>query len=1094
MLIEVDDDQSGDRSVFSFQFSGSSLIKTEGVDIPSLIPAPLPENFQRVTSGTDLVFQPRSLKNNDWDTSNCKFDDTTDEVRVDLPLSNSREFYHPFSHQLMGKIETATLEEFFATNLSGTITTPDEAFGLTQGKYNELSSAYGIYNWELFFHAPTILADRLSKTQQFEEAMQWYHYVFNPLAQGTDASRFWRFFPFTKAHKTNFLETYFNGLKANTADDDISKWRNHPFAPHVVARDRPTAYMKWVVMKYLDNLIAWGDYLFRQDTIETINQATQLYILAGHILGPRPQFIPKRGKTKPQTYNSLLDKWDAFGNAMTELELIAPYSNQTDKPAVKNGPKDVAFANIFGTASALYFCIPNNPKLAGYWGTLADRLFKIRHCENIEGVFRKLPLFEPPIDPALLVQATAQGLSLSSVLNDLNSPQPNYRFPYLMQKALELCGELKSMGSLLLSAIEKKDAEVLSQLRAKHESSILNLVMEVKKHQLDEANKSLESLKQNRVSPAYRMQHYLDQMNDATAVPNENGSFSPITNTTAAEKPQDQEGLKLLGYEREEMDKASAAADWQIGIGITETLASILHLIPDTSADVKPIGIGVGLTWGGINLGSATQGVARGMQTYSSHLSFQSSSASRKGGFLRQLQDRVLQANTAGFELMQIDKQITAQQIRISIANQEITNQQRQIDNAQEVEEYLRNKYTNADLYIWMENSLRTVYHQVYTLAFELAKKAEKTFRFERGLSSTNFIQAGYWEAGYGGLMAGERLYTSLKQMEAAYQEKRGHDFEITKHSSLQQIDPLALIQLKTTGTCEFTMPEVLFDMDFPGHYMRRIKSVGVSVPCLAGPYISLNCTLRLLENKFRLSSIASSKNDYVEKTDETDERFSTVNIPITSIAVSTGQNDSGVFELNFKDERYMPFEGAGVVSKWRLELPGEFRQFDYETISDVVMHIRYTSVDGGNKLKKPATDALLEYLKNVDDQSQETGLLAFFDLAHDYPNEWYRAMQPVVAGVNSELIISKIADRLPFFTQGKKRKLTPTSFMLIVPKSAQAPVSLADNPFTPAADYGDWRSYRADADGILLADPATLKMVFSNMPSRAWLVMRYIL
>ena len=38
-------------------------------------------------------------------------------------------------------------------------------------------------------------------------------------------------------------------------------------------------------MKYLDNLIAWGDSLFRQDTMETVNEATQLYVLAANILG-----------------------------------------------------------------------------------------------------------------------------------------------------------------------------------------------------------------------------------------------------------------------------------------------------------------------------------------------------------------------------------------------------------------------------------------------------------------------------------------------------------------------------------------------------------------------------------------------------------------------------------------------------------------------------------------------------------------------------------------------------------------------------------------------------------------------------------------
>ena len=213
--------------------------------------------------------------------------------------------------------------------------------------------------------------------------------------------------------------------------------------------------MKWVVMKYIDNILDWGDYLFRQDTIESINQATQLYVLAGHILGSKPMMIPKRSDIKPQTYLSLLDKWDAFSNAMSELEVATIYSIQPAKNITIN-KEEIPTADVFGSASALYFCIPKNPKLMGYWDILADRLFKIRHCQNIEGVFRKLPLFEPPIDPALLVKAAAQGLSISSVVNDLNTAMPNYRFYYLLQKALELCNELKSLGSAMLSAIEKK--------------------------------------------------------------------------------------------------------------------------------------------------------------------------------------------------------------------------------------------------------------------------------------------------------------------------------------------------------------------------------------------------------------------------------------------------------------------------------------------------------------------------------------------------------------------------------------------------------------------------------------------------------------
>ena len=100
-----------------------------------------------------------------------------------------------------------------------------------------------------------------------------------------------------------------------------------------------------------------------------------------------------------------------------------------------------------------------------YWDTISDRLFKIRHCQNIEGVVRQLPLFEPPIDPELLVKATQAGLSLTSILNDVNIGLPNYRFQVLLQKANELCNDVKTLGSLVLSALEKKDAEYLALLQ-----------------------------------------------------------------------------------------------------------------------------------------------------------------------------------------------------------------------------------------------------------------------------------------------------------------------------------------------------------------------------------------------------------------------------------------------------------------------------------------------------------------------------------------------------------------------------------------------------------------------------------------------------
>src|SRR5262249_39324191 len=159
-------------------------------------------------------------------------------------------------------------------------------------------------------------------------------------------------------------------------------------------------------------------------------------------------------------------------------------------------------------ATTLYFCIPKNDQLMSYWDTVADRLFKIRHCMNIEGEVQQLPLFEPPIDPALLVKAAAAGVDISSVLNDLNAPIPPYRFTTMLQKATELSSEVRSLGASLLSALEKSDSEALALLRSANEIQTLQSARAVKAQQVDEAQANLDAVNKSREMTQIRHDYY----------------------------------------------------------------------------------------------------------------------------------------------------------------------------------------------------------------------------------------------------------------------------------------------------------------------------------------------------------------------------------------------------------------------------------------------------------------------------------------------------------------------------------------------------------------------------------------------------------
>lgn len=395
--------------------------------------------------------------------------DMPSTVRFDSDADSALPFHHRFSNRLL-KHTTAssTLDDLYSTLAS----VPSALISS-----HELKEPNALYNWELGLHVPMLLMEQLTSSHQYDKALEIAHYVFDPLSGGSGVVRAWKWTPFQSVTVEGDVKAILNALLANNSNTSINNWRNTPFQPHLVARDRPMSYMKWIVMKYISILIASGDQMFRQNTLETVPLAIQYYTMAAHLYGPPGHVITTTAKRPPRTYNSLLSKWDAFSNAMIDFESAFPFVR------VYNGQP--------GRPISRYFCVPDNPKLKELRATIDDRLYKIRHCQDINGNAIKLALFEPPIDPGALVRATANGISLANVMEHLGGPMPNYRFRYLLQKAFEMVHELRSLGDAFLAAKEKKDSQSYELIRIGHETTINALVLDMKRLSCDEANKSL---------------------------------------------------------------------------------------------------------------------------------------------------------------------------------------------------------------------------------------------------------------------------------------------------------------------------------------------------------------------------------------------------------------------------------------------------------------------------------------------------------------------------------------------------------------------------------------------------------------------------
>lgn len=933
----------------------------------------------------------------------------------------------------------------------------------------DILSGYGSYNWELFFHAPLMIAERLSLNQKFDDADRWYKYIFNPMdiSDKPSPDKYWNTKPFfINANNKYFqqrIDNILKGINGGATDlvQNVDDWRNNPFQPHFIAQYRTVAYQKVAVMKYIGHLIRHGDFLFSQDTMESVNEATQLYILAAEILGPKPEVIPSAGITAVDNYYQLEQKLDALSDAMVDIENLMPLQSVKGYTGITPNTPDKP------TLRTLYFCIPMNENMAGptgYWDTVADRLFKIRHCLNIDGTVAPLSLFAPVIDPGMLVRAAAAGLDIGSVLNDTNSPLPLYRFMVMLQKANELCNEVKLLGNTLLSALEKKDAETMALLRSSHEIKLLGAVLTLKQKQKDDAQSVLDNLGKQKELITIRQKYYSGLINEG------------LTDSEIA-------ALALN----------SLSALLEIGVGVGNVLSGGLKIIPTVVLGASGLGSPVvTASIGGTQVGGAAEMAVKAMMSAATLADKSASIINTNNNYNRRAAEWQFQLDLANKELEQIEVQLSGARIRLDIATKDAENQQLQIDQANEADDFMHSKFTNEELLNWMVTQVSGTYFKSYQLAYDIAKQTERCFRYELGIEDSSYINFGYWDSLKKGLLSGEQLFYDIKRMEMAYFEQNKRELELTKHISVSQLDAVALLKLKTTEECWINLPEELFDIDYPGHYMRRIKSVSVTIPCITGPYTTVSCKLTMTKNSVRTSGISTSDaNQYARKTSSNgfpadDPRFRDSVGALQSIATSSAQNDSGLFELNFHDERYLPFEGAGAISMWHLQLPAAIRQFDYNTISDVIIHLKYTARDGGETLKTNASDSIASKISKMLVSSKDTGLTRIFSAKNDLPTEWYRFLHPVNDTDDQVLTVNIDNSRFPFFVQGMKIKITAIELIADSTVTPLVPISnILISPFPPPPApasysltatniYGNWLSVLINYGENNKQDPGT--------------------
>lgn len=878
------------------------------------------------------------------------------------------------------------------------------------GESFQEQSIPAIFYDEIFLYLPLFIFNELCEKEKYEKALEWLRLIFDPYRETIDQRLIYKRFELD-----------------NQSNDPSSRIQD-PFDPYKIAHNRKSVILRHVIFKYAETLLDCADREYAQDTGESRNRARELYEMARDVLSldeaPRDycrqdwnQFVLEvtarfnpvqrrifqrelrsirntRSRTKNiefvtdlkkslsqctigKDYKKVLSaniitakkkipKKPALSSLVHSQENPARQLLETltlsidsgynlpikDATPFKNrfinnssGPFGNGFGNRFTEDLTdpfdirvieipfvelipIYiqyqFCIPTNPLLILLRYRIESNLEKLRTCRNFAGMKQRFQPYSTPVDPEQVLETLAGGGSLEDLDTlMLNTPVPIYRYSYLLEQAKSMVSQAMHIESQFLSVEEKYWQAEYETMNAKQDLAV---------------TKSHIALQ------ALRLKESLDSMQLASL------QFDRVI----AQRDHYQKliGTGLSGWEIAALATLAAVAAAQ---GIAATAFAVL----DAS-------------------GAAQLGI-QALATTSSILS-------TKASFERRMEEWKFQMDIAMH-----DMNISQQGIKIAQDHYNIIDKEKEIaelsnQHAKDTLQFLENKrFTNRELYKWLSKELKKVYRNQLYIALGMAQMAQKALCFERQ-TTIAFVKHNYWQGERKGLLGAEKLLIDINKLEEFRMTTETRKKELSKTMSLASLAPSEFQGFRETGVMEFNPQMQWFDREFPGHYMRLIKRVSISVMALIPPHEQIRATL--WDNGCSHVMVGPPWED-----------TKTIYRQAESIAISFAQKATGLFEASLHDPILLPFEGKGVDSSFTLEMPKGANKFDYNSMIDVLLTVEYTALED-----RFYRDLVLKQMGIDENGYCPVGGMRFFSMHNHFPDQWYHFKN--TSGANREIAI----------------------------------------------------------------------------------------
>lgn len=541
--------------------------------------------------------------------------------------------------------------------------------------------------------------------------------------------------------------------------------------------------------------------------------------------------------------------------------------------------------------------------------------------------------------------ALTDGTRPSDGASSLSRPT-SYRFRVLMERAKQLVSIAQNVEAQYLAAQEKGDLEGEKVTDRQGSARLADESVKLRDLQKTEAKHGVELAQRQRSRSQLLKDRYTDWI------------------AKGANGHEEQQITSLWN--------AKTASDTLAGLDASITIGR--------NAQAMTSGVQSVMWWqwaiaGALDAQTIARGAAQMFANYDQTLAQVSGIRAAQE---RRTQEWELQRDLSGQDVLITQQQIDLAQDRAAIADKEHKIAKLQSDHATEMLKFLRAKFTSVEFYEWMTGVLAGIYAFLLRTATGVAFNAEGQLAFERQQASGGLIKQDYWilasqpgskKAGAPdrrGITGSARLLQDITALEQYAFDSERRLLNLSQTFSLARLAPLEFEEFRGTGEINFATTLRLFDEGFPGHYLRLIKRVRVSVVALIPPTQGIRATL----STTGLSRVVTG-----------DPSFPTLIIrqePQT-VALTSPTAATGVFELDSQSDLLFPFEGMGVDTNWTFELPRAANPIDYDTLFDVMLSIDYTALHSVE-----LRDRVVKQLPNqlISDRP--------FSVKRDLPDVWY--------------------------------------------------------------------------------------------------------